>query len=44
MALHYWRGLSYEEVGTQLGVSSHMVKNLIQQALALCRRRMAHLG
>lgn len=44
VALHYWRGLSYEEVGTQLGVSSHMVKKYIQQALAHCRRRMARLG
>lgn len=44
VALHYWRGLSYEEVGTQLGVSSHMVKKHIQRALAHCRVRMARLG
>ena len=44
VALHYWRGLSYEETGTRLGVSSHMVKKYIQQALAHCRRRMARLG
>jgi RNA polymerase sigma-70 factor (ECF subfamily) len=44
VALHYWRGMSYEEVGTQLGISSHMVKKYVQRALAHCRRRMARLG
>lgn len=44
VALHYWNGLSYEEVAIRLGVSSHMVKKYIQQALAHCRRRMARLG
>jgi RNA polymerase sigma factor (sigma-70 family) len=44
VALHYWRGMSYEEVGAQLDVSSDMVKKYIQQALAHCRRRMARLG
>ena len=44
VALHYWRGLSYAEVGTQLGISSHMVKKYVQRALAHCRRRMARLG
>jgi RNA polymerase sigma-70 factor (ECF subfamily) len=44
VALHYWRGLSYEETGAQLGVSSHMVKKYLAQAISHCRRRMARLG
>jgi RNA polymerase sigma factor (sigma-70 family) len=43
MALHYWRGQSYEEVAQQLGVSTHMVKKYVSQSLAHCRRRMARL-
>jgi len=43
IVLQYWHGLSYEEIGTRLGVSSNMVKKYLNQALAHCRRRMARL-
>jgi RNA polymerase sigma-70 factor (ECF subfamily) len=43
VALQYWQGLSYEEIGQQLDVSPHMVKKYLSQALAHCRRRMARL-
>jgi len=36
--------MSYQEVALQLGVSTHMVKKYLSQALAHCRRRMARLG
>jgi RNA polymerase sigma factor (sigma-70 family) len=41
VVLQYWYGLSYEEIGERLGVSSHMVKKYLNQALTHCRRRMA---
>jgi RNA polymerase sigma factor (sigma-70 family) len=41
--LQYWHGLSYEEIGERLGISSHMVKKYLSQALAHCRRRMSRL-
>jgi RNA polymerase sigma-70 factor (ECF subfamily) len=44
VALHYWHGMSYQEVALQLGVSTHMVKKYLSQALAHCRRRMSRLG
>jgi RNA polymerase sigma-70 factor (ECF subfamily) len=44
VVLHYWHGLSYEEVAEKLGVSTHSVKKYLKQALALCRRRMTSLG
>jgi RNA polymerase sigma factor (sigma-70 family) len=44
VALQYWQGLSYEEIAQRLGVSTHMVKKYLSQALAHCRRRMARLG
>jgi RNA polymerase sigma factor (sigma-70 family) len=44
VALHYWHGMNYQEVALQLGVSTHMVKKYLSQALAHCRRRMARLG
>ena len=44
VALHYWHGMSYQEVAPQLGVSTHMVKKYLSQALTHCRRRMARLG
>ncbi len=40
VVLQYRDGLSYEEIGARLGVSSHMVKKYLQQALVHCRRRM----
>ncbi len=42
--LQYWHGLSYEEIAARLGISTHMVKKYLSQALAHCRRRMARLG
>jgi len=39
--LQYRHGLSYQEIGERLGVSPHMVKKYLAQALAHCRRRMA---
>jgi len=44
VALQYWHGLSYAEIGAQLGISTHMVKKYLSQALTHCRRRMARLG
>ena len=44
VALHYWHGMSYQEIAPQLGVSIHMVKKYLSQALTHCRRRMARLG
>jgi RNA polymerase sigma-70 factor (ECF subfamily) len=44
VALQYWQGLSYEEIAQRLGVSTHMVKKYLSQALVHCRRRMARLG
>jgi len=44
VALQYWHGLSYEEIAQRLGVSTHMVKKYLSQALVHCRRRMARLG
>jgi RNA polymerase sigma factor (sigma-70 family) len=42
--LQYWHGLSYEEIGQRLGISSNMVKKYLSQALMHCRRRMARMG
>jgi RNA polymerase sigma factor (sigma-70 family) len=44
VVLQYWHGLSYEEIAQRLGVSTHMVKKYLTQALTHCRRRMARLG
>jgi len=44
VVLQYWHGLSYEEIGQRLGISTHMVKKYLTQALVHCRRRMARLG
>ena len=43
VVLQYWHNLSYEEIAQQLGVSTHMVKKYLTQALTHCRRRMARL-
>lgn len=42
--MHYWHGMTYEAIAGQLGVSAHMVKKYLSQALVHCRRRMARLG
>jgi len=44
VVLQYWHGLSYEEISQRLGVSTHMVKKYLSQALVHCRRRMVRLG
>jgi RNA polymerase sigma factor (sigma-70 family) len=44
VVLQYWHGLSYEEIGQRLGVSTNMVKKYLSQALVHCRRRMSRLG
>ena len=40
VVLQYRHGLSYQEIGEQLGISTNMVKKYLAQALALCRLRM----
>jgi RNA polymerase sigma-70 factor (ECF subfamily) len=44
VVLQYWHHQSYQEIAQQLGISTHMVKKYLSQALVHCRRRMAHLG
>ena len=43
VVMQYWQGLSYEEIAPRLGVSTHMVKKYLSQAMVHCRRRMARL-
>jgi RNA polymerase sigma-70 factor (ECF subfamily) len=44
VVLQYRHGLSYAEIAEHLGISTHMVKKYVGQALGHCRRRMARLG
>lgn len=44
VVLQYWHHQSYLEIAQQLGISTHMVKKYLSQALVHCRRRMARLG
>jgi len=44
VVMQYWQGLSYEEIAGRLGVSTHMVKKYLSQAMVHCRRRMRRLG
>jgi RNA polymerase sigma factor (sigma-70 family) len=44
VVLQYWHGLSYDEIAERLGISAHMVKKYLSQAMVHCRRRMARLG
>jgi len=44
VVLQYRYGLSYQEIAERLGVSPHMVKKYLGQALGHCRRRMARMG
>jgi RNA polymerase sigma factor (sigma-70 family) len=41
--MQYRDGLSYEQIGKRLGVSSNMVKKYLKQAILHCRRRMERL-
>lgn len=44
VSLYFQRGMTYQQVGEQLGISSNMVKKYLAQALAHCRKRMGSLG
>jgi RNA polymerase sigma-70 factor (ECF subfamily) len=44
VALQYWEGLSYAQIGARLEISPNMVKKYLSRALVHCRRRMARLG
>jgi RNA polymerase sigma-70 factor (ECF subfamily) len=44
VVLQYRYGLSYAEIAERLGISTHMVKKYVGQALGHCRRRMARMG
>ena len=44
VVLQYRHGLSYQQIGEHLGISPHMVKKYLSQALVHCRRRMARLA
>lgn len=41
--LKYQHGMSYQEIATHLGLSTHMVQKYLGRALAHCRRRMASM-
>ncbi len=43
VVMQFWQGLSYEEIAQRLGVSTHMVKKYLSQAMVHCRRRMRRL-
>lgn len=44
VVMAHWYGMSYGAVAERLGVSPHMVKKYLSQALMHCRRRMGRLG
>jgi RNA polymerase sigma-70 factor (ECF subfamily) len=44
VVLQYRHDLSYAEIAKRLGISTHMVKKYVGQALGHCRRRLARLG
>jgi RNA polymerase sigma factor (sigma-70 family) len=41
--LQYRYEMSYQQIGERLGISTHMVKKYLSQALGHCRRRMERL-
>jgi RNA polymerase sigma-70 factor (ECF subfamily) len=44
VVMQYRDGLSYQQIGDRLGVSTNMVKKYLAQALVHCRRRMTRLA
>jgi RNA polymerase sigma-70 factor (ECF subfamily) len=42
--LQYRHGLSQQEVAERLGISTHMVKKYVAQALVHCRRRLSRFA
>jgi RNA polymerase sigma factor (sigma-70 family) len=40
LVLQYRDGLSYQEIATKLGVTTHAVEKYVMQGLALCRKRL----
>jgi RNA polymerase sigma-70 factor (ECF subfamily) len=43
VVLQFRHGLSYEDIGARLGISTNMVKKYLAQAVDHCRRRMERL-
>ena len=43
VVMQYRYDMSYQEIAERLGVSTHMVKKYLAQALDICRRRMERL-
>jgi RNA polymerase sigma factor (sigma-70 family) len=43
VTLQYCHDMSYEQIAARLGISTHMVKKYLAQALVHCRRRMQRL-
>jgi RNA polymerase sigma-70 factor (ECF subfamily) len=39
--MQYRDGLTYQQIGEQLGVSANMVKKYLSKALGHCRQRLA---
>ena len=44
VVLQYRYDLSYQQIADRIGVSPHMVKKYLAQALSHCRRRMMRMG
>lgn len=44
VVMAHWYGMRYEDIAARLGVTPHMVKKYLSQALVHCRRRMGRLG
>jgi RNA polymerase sigma factor (sigma-70 family) len=40
LILQYRDGLTYQEIATRLGVTTHTVKKYVMQGLAICRKRL----
>ncbi len=43
VAMYFQQGLTYQQIGDELGISANMVKKYLAQAMAHCRRRMMSL-